>query len=65
METGARAALPIWKAFMRAALEGQPQHYFNMPEGVARIYINPKTGARRMATQPDAVPVLVRSKSSP
>jgi penicillin-binding protein 1A len=65
METGARAALPIWKPFMRAALEGQPQHYFNMPEGVARIYINPKTGARRMATQPDAVPVLVRSKSSP
>jgi penicillin-binding protein 1A len=64
-ETGARAALPIWMAFMQAALEGQPQHYFNIPEGVAQIYIDPKTGARRMATQPDAVPVLVRSKSSP
>ncbi len=64
-ETGARAALPIWMAFMQAVLEGQPQHYFNMPEGVAQIYINPKTGALREATQPDAVPVLVRSKSSP
>jgi penicillin-binding protein 1A len=64
-ETGARAALPIWMAFMQAAIEGQPQHYFNIPEGVEKIYINPKTGARRIATQPDAVPVLVRSKSSP
>ncbi|MEJ2157327.1 MAG: PBP1A family penicillin-binding protein [Desulfobacteraceae bacterium] len=63
-ETGARAALPIWKAFMQAALEGQPQQYFDIPEGVRRIYINPKTGQQLDATHPGATPILVRRKSS-
>jgi penicillin-binding protein 1A len=64
-ETGARAALPIWMAFMQAALEGQPQHYFDIPQGTQRIHIHPKTGIPLDATHPDAIPVLARPQSPP
>ena len=64
-ETGGRAALPIWKAFMEVALAGQAQQYFDMPEGVHRIHINPKSGTLLEAGHPGAIPVLVRNKPSP
>ncbi|MGD8844747.1 MAG: PBP1A family penicillin-binding protein, partial [Desulfobacteraceae bacterium] len=61
-ETGARAALPIWIEFMEAALAGQPQHYFDIPDDVRQIYIHPKTGEIQNANQPEAVPILVKRK---
>jgi membrane carboxypeptidase/penicillin-binding protein len=50
---------------MQAALEGQPQHYFDIPQGTQRIHIHPKTGIPLDATHPDAIPVLARPQSPP
>lgn len=44
VETGARAALPIWIDFMRVALEDVPEIEAEMPEGVARAPVDPDTG---------------------
>ena len=42
--TGARGALPIWTAFMKAALENQPVRYFTRPAGIEFKIVDPKTG---------------------
>ncbi len=44
METGSRAALPIWLKFMQRATEGTPVKNFQMPEGVEFVKIDPETG---------------------
>jgi penicillin-binding protein 1A len=54
-ETGGRAALPIWLAFMEAALRDRPQPDFPVPEGIVFTRIDPKTGE---AVQPFAPGVL-------
>ena len=43
-ETGARAALPMWIDFMRAALQGMPDHSFEQPPGLVTVRIDPRTG---------------------
>jgi penicillin-binding protein 1A len=43
-ETGGRAALPIWLAYMHGALRDRPQPEFPMPEGVELVRIDPATG---------------------
>ena len=43
-ETGGRAALPIWLAFMQAALRDRPQPDFPVPAGIVFVRIDPKTG---------------------
>ena len=43
-ETGARAALPIWIEFMRNVLADQEYEYFDMPDNMVKIKINPNTG---------------------
>ena len=45
-ETGGRAALPIWLAYMQRALEGRPQGEFNPPPGADLVSkkIDTKTG---------------------
>lgn len=43
-ETGARAALPIWVKFMKNALENQEYEYFDVPDNMVKIKINPTTG---------------------
>src|SRR5512137_1994858 len=43
-ETGGRAALPIWLAFMQAALRDRPQPDFPVPEGITFVRIDPRTG---------------------
>lgn len=45
-ETGASAALPVFEAFMTAALDGAPATPFRAPRGVRRVRINAETGAR-------------------
>ena len=44
-ETGARAALPIWKAFMAEAIGRTGCVDFDMPDGLIRIRFDPVTGA--------------------
>ncbi len=39
-EYGADAALPIWIKFMRAALEGKPEHTLSQPPNIVRMRIN-------------------------
>ncbi|MBS3808853.1 MAG: PBP1A family penicillin-binding protein, partial [Desulfobacterales bacterium] len=59
-ETGARAALPIWKAFMKKALADQPLKYFDFPEGLRQIRMDPDTGKRVSGEK--GVKVRIRKK---
>jgi penicillin-binding protein 1A len=43
-ETGSRAANPIWLYFMTEALKNRPDEEFQVPEGVALVKIDTKTG---------------------
>jgi len=46
LETGGKAALPIWIDYMRSALKGVPEVTPEMPAGVSAIRIDPATGMR-------------------
>jgi penicillin-binding protein 1A len=43
-ETGARAALPLWLGFMKAAHEGRPVRDFEPPAGITLARVDPQTG---------------------
>ncbi|WP_374764010.1 penicillin-binding protein 1A [Yunchengibacter salinarum] len=43
-EEGSSTAVPIWRDFMRGALEGDPGVPFRMPAGIRLVRINAKTG---------------------
>ena len=43
-ESGARAALPIWMRYMKAALDSLPVMPFTMPDGIVEVRIDPATG---------------------
>ncbi|HSJ48097.1 MAG TPA: peptidase, partial [Gammaproteobacteria bacterium] len=43
-ETGGRAALPMWIAYMEAALRGVPSALQPPPEGLVTVRIDPSTG---------------------
>ena len=43
-ETGARAALPIWIEFMKAAIATRSHQYFDLPDNVVKVRMNPDTG---------------------
>jgi penicillin-binding protein 1A len=43
-ETGARAALPIWIAFMNKALADVPPEDFKAPAGIVMMKVNIETG---------------------
>jgi penicillin-binding protein 1A len=43
-ETGGKAALPIWKDFMKRYLEHFPPSSYVQPENVVRVKVNKKTG---------------------
>ncbi len=44
LETGARAALPIWIDFMKKALEKKNLQYFDIPDDVMRVRMDSSTG---------------------
>lgn len=54
-EYGAKSALPIWIDFMRAALQGKPQHRPRIPAGIASVRIDPKTGLLAHSGQANAL----------
>ncbi|HET7755389.1 MAG TPA: penicillin-binding transpeptidase domain-containing protein, partial [Anaeromyxobacteraceae bacterium] len=43
-ETGGRASLPIWIAYMQGALRQRPQPEFPVPDGIVTVRIDPRTG---------------------
>ena len=45
-ETGSSVAIPIFKEFMKNALEGQPPTPFRIPPGIKNVKVNAKNGAR-------------------
>jgi len=61
-ETGARAALPIWTTFMSEVLMDLPHHYFDIPDSVSQVYMDPSTGKRVSHDTPGAVTILVRAQ---
>ena len=43
-ETGAKAALPIWIQFMQNAPTNDSPPYFDLPDNVIKVRMNPQTG---------------------
>ena len=54
-ETGARAALPMWIAYMKEALEGVRRREIQPPEGIVTVRIDPVTGEAAGASHEGAV----------
>jgi penicillin-binding protein 1B len=65
--TGANSALPIWTDFMDVALGEHPewQGDWQMPEGIAEVAINPKTGEPAAPEDPDKRIELFINGTSP
>lgn len=55
-ETGARAALPIWMDYMKAALAGRPVRGFPVPDGIVFAKIDAKTGL--LASHDSKIPIF-------
>ncbi|MFZ0483250.1 MAG: PBP1A family penicillin-binding protein [Desulfobacterales bacterium] len=64
-ETGARAALPIWIEFMKRALHNRPIQYFDMPDDVVKVRIDPITGLLAADNAPNAVKALFKKGTEP
>jgi penicillin-binding protein 1A len=57
--TGGRAATPIWTAFMKRALEGQPTREFTPPENVALVKVDTATGLKAVPGRASRMEVFV------
>lgn len=64
-ETGAKAALPIWKAFAAEVLEDQPKVPFRIPEGVLLAPVNAQTGEPSFIGAPGAILEAFRPGTEP
>ncbi|MEX2524633.1 MAG: penicillin-binding protein 1A [Gammaproteobacteria bacterium] len=65
IETGARAALPMWIRYMRVALEGIPVNIPERPAGLVMARIDPDTGKLASPGNPDAIFEVFRSGNVP
>ena len=64
-EEGARAALPAWIQFMREALKETPLEYFDIPDDVVQVRINPTSGLPSGDGDPDGVFALFKKGTEP
>ena len=64
-ETGARAALPIWIQFMSAVVNRESPQYFNIPDDVVQIKINPEKGILADDDSAHAVTAIFRKGTEP
>ena len=64
-ETGARAALPVWMEFMGKALADKPFQYFDIPDDVVQVYIDPVSGLPENTESPNAVTALFKKGAEP
>jgi penicillin-binding protein 1A len=64
-ETGAKAALPIWIEFMTRALSDKPFQYFDIPDDVVKVHINPSTGRLLKDNSTHAIKVLFKKGTEP
>ncbi len=65
LETGAKAALPIWLEFMHAALSKRPYQYFDIPDDVVQVSMDPTTGLAVDEEAPQAVMALFKKGTEP
>ncbi|VFM96293.1 MAG: penicillin-binding protein 1A [Candidatus Kentron sp. G] len=64
-ETGGRAALPMWIAFMDKALDGVPRTHPEQPDGLVTVRIDAKTGQRAGSNNPKTLLETFRLKNIP
>ncbi len=64
-ETGAKAALPIWIDFMKAALPNEPHQYFDIPDDVSQIRMDPVTGLAQPDDSKRSVAALFKKGTEP
>jgi len=65
LETGARAALPIWIDFMAATHPGSTPLYFDIPARTKKVWMNPATGRAAEPGDHGAVKALFISGTEP
>lgn len=64
-ETGARAALPIWIELMQTALAEGPQQYFDLPDNMTQVPMDPNTGRPASEGSQFAAPALFKKGTEP
>ena len=64
-ETGAKAALPIWIEFMKNTPAVEPPAYFDLPDNVVKVRMNPRTGLLAVDGSEDAVDALFKKGTEP
>jgi len=64
-EVGGRAALPAWIDFMSVALEDVPDKVPDMPEGMVKVRIDPRTGQPATAATEGAFFEVFRTELAP
>jgi penicillin-binding protein 1A len=64
-ETGAKAALPIWIDVMSEALSKKPYRFFDIPDDVVKVPMDPVTGRLLPEDSPDAVTALFKKGTEP
>ena len=65
METGSRAALPIWIEFMKKALADKPYQYFDIPDDVVQVRMDATTGFLVQDDSPKGVKALFKKGTEP
>ncbi|MBC8198932.1 MAG: penicillin-binding protein 1A [Desulfobacterales bacterium] len=65
LETGARAALPIWIEFMTQALADSAFQYFDIPDNVVKVRIDPITGLRASDNSTHTTTALFKKGTEP
>ena len=64
-ETGAKAALPIWIDFMKAAMQNEPHQYFDLPDDVSQVSMDPITGLPQTDESMQSVVALFKKGTEP
>jgi len=64
-EYGGSAALPIWIDYMGEALKNTPETTRTQPPGIVTVRIDPETGERARAGDPDAIFEIFREEQTP
>ena len=57
--------MPAWISYMQTALQQVPPDPLTMPDNIVTVKIDPDTGLRAVAGQPDAVFEIFRKGNEP
>ncbi|RJO67970.1 MAG: PBP1A family penicillin-binding protein [Myxococcales bacterium] len=65
LETGGKAALPIWLDFMQRTLENAPVEQFRTPEGIAYMLVDERTGRLARPGTPNTLGAPFKAGTGP